>query len=343
MLRCIFPPRSSGNSSMAIERLNIAHECIDRHVGQAHPAVIVIHADGDDEVLSFRQLAEDSSRFANYLAAEGVKAGDRVAIMLEPSRSFYMAVFGAMKLGAIAVPLFTLFGPDGVKLRVDDCTPRLLVTNAEKAPLLATMGPRVVVADAGFIAGLERFEPHFVPDTAADAPAIFQYTSGTTRELPEAVKHSHRSIVTLMVAALYGTGLRPGDRYICPSSPAWGYGLWHGTLAPLALGITIGAYAGKFDPRRLLKALEDHRFTNISAAATHYRMIGNSGGAGDNRSFLKKASFTGEPINSETASFAEATFGRPACSMYGTTEIGVILVSYPGAADFVVKSGSLGR
>ena len=133
-----------------------------------------------------------------------------MAIMLEPSRAFYMAVFGAMKRGAIAVPLFTLFGPDGVKLRVDDCAPSLIVTNAEKAPLLAATGARTVVADADFIARLERFEPHFAPGTAADALAIFQYTSGTTRELPEAVKHSHRSIVTLMVAALYGTGLRPG-------------------------------------------------------------------------------------------------------------------------------------
>src|SRR5882672_9829624 len=343
MLRCIFPPRSSGNSSMAIERLNIAHECIDRHVGQAHPAVIVIHADGDDEVLSFRQIAEDSSRFANYLAAEGVKAGDRVAIMLEPSRSFYMAVFGAMKLGAIAVPLFTLFGPDGVKLRVDDCTPRLLVTNAEKAPLLATMGPRVLINNADFLAELGSFPPSFTPDTRADQLAIFQYTSGTTRELPEAVKHSHRSIVTLMVAALYGTGLRPGDRYICPSSPAWGHGLWHGTLAPLALGITVGAYAGRFNAERLLKALQDHGFTNISAAATHYRMMRNSGTAARYRNSLKKLSFTGEPIDSETASFAETTFGSPPCSMYGTTEIGVILVSYPGAADFVVKPGSLGK
>ena len=72
--------------------------------------------------------------------------------------------------------------------------------------------------------------------------AIFQYTSGTTRELPAAVKHTQRAMVTLMVAALYGTGIRPGDRFFCPSSPAWGHGLWHGTLAPLALGVTIGAY-----------------------------------------------------------------------------------------------------
>ena len=275
--------------------------------------------------------------------AEGVRPGDRVAVMLEPSRAFYAAVFGTMKVGAIAVPLFTLFGPDGVKLRVDDCKPRLLVTNAEKAPLLASAGPRVVVADAAFFADLARFEPRFAADTAADSLAIFQYTSGTTRELPEAVKHSHRSIVTLMVAALYGTGLRPGDRFICPSSPAWGHGLWHGTLAPLALGITVGAYAGKFNAERLLSALQEHQFTNISAAATHYRMMRNSGAADRYRYGIQKLSFTGEPIDSETADFVEQTFGRPACSMYGTTEIGVILVSYPGAPDFAVKPGSLGK
>lgn len=325
------------------ERLNIAHECIDRHADRCNPAVIVIHADGPDEVLSFRELAEASSRFAHYLESEGVKAGDRVAIMLEASRAFYVAVFGTMKAGAIAVPLFTLFGPDGVKLRVDDCKPRLIVTNAEKAPQLASIATKIVVVDDAFLNGLERFAADFSPNTASDALALFQYTSGTTRELPEAVKHTHRAIVTLMVAALYGTGLRPGDRFICPSSPAWGHGLWHGTLAPLALGITIGAYAGKFNPERLLAALEKHQFTNISAAATHYRMMRNSGAAPRYRYAIEKLSFTGEPIDSETAAFVEDIFGRPACSMYGTTEIGVILVSYPGAADFVVKPGSLGK
>src|SRR5882757_1606396 len=324
-------------------RLNIAHECIDRHVDRCNPAVIVVRADGPDEVLSFREIAEASSRFAHYLESEGVQAGDRVAVMLEPSRAFYVAVFGTMKAGAIAVPLFTLFGPDGVKLRVDDCTPRLIVTNAEKAPQLAGIEAKIVVADNVFLNGLERFAADFTPNTAADALALFQYTSGTTRELPEAVKHTHRAIVTLMVAALYGTGLRPGDRFICPSSPAWGHGLWHGTLAPLALGITIGAYAGKFNPERLLAALERHRFTNISAAATHYRMMRNSGAASRYRYAIEKLSFTGEPIDSETAAFAEEIFGRPVCSMYGTTEIGVILVSYPGATDFTVKPGSLGK
>ena len=309
----------------------------------ANPAVIVVRADGSSETLSFQDIAEESSRFAHWLVAEGVGPGDRVAIMLEPSRAFYAAVFGTMKVGAIAVPLFTLFGPDGVKLRVDDCKPSLLVTNAEKAPLMASAGPRVVVADAAFFADLARFEPHFVADTTADSLAIFQYTSGTTRELPEAVKHSHRSIVTLMVAALYGTGLRPGDRFICPSSPAWGHGLWHGTLAPLALGITVGAYAGKFNAERLLSGAAGapvHQHLGGRHALPHDAQLGRGGRY---RYGIQKLSFTGEPIDSETADFVEQTFGRPACSMYGTTEIGVILVSYPGAPDFAVKPGSLGK
>jgi acetyl-CoA synthetase len=326
------------------QRMNIAHECVDRHAGTDRTAVVLVRATGEDELLGFRQLSEESSRFAHYLMDRGVRPGDRVAVMLEPSREFYVAIFGAMKMGAIAVPLFTLFGPDGIRLRVQDCKPRLLVTNAEKASIVPPSAELpIVVADSRFTDALSRFPSRFEPVTRADDLAIFQYTSGTTRELPDAVKHTHRALVTLMLAALYGTGVRPGDRFMCPSSPAWGHGLWHGTLAPLALGVTIGAYAGKFNAERLLQALHAHRFNNISAAATHYRMLRNSGDASKYRYHLEKVSFTGEPIDSETAAFVESTFGRPVCSMYGTTEIGVCLVNYPGAPDFAVKSGSLGK
>jgi acetyl-CoA synthetase len=324
--------------------LNIGHECVDRYATPGRVALRVAHAEGRDETITFADLADWSSRFAHWLAAEGVKAGDRVAIMLEPSLPFYAALFGAMKRGAVAVPLFTLFGADGVQLRLRDCTPSLLLTTAEKVALLAVRdGPRVVAPDDAFMAALAAFPSRYEPQTAATDMAIFQYTSGTTREMPEAIKHTHRAVVVVMNAALYGTGLRPGDRFFCPSSPAWGHGLWHGTLAPLALGIETGAYAGKFDAERLLKALQDYGSTNLSAAATHYRMMKNTGRIGDFRIVLRKLSFTGEPIDQETLVFIQEAFGAPLCSMYGTTEIGVVLANYPGAHDFPIKTGSLGR
>ena len=324
--------------------LNIAHECVDRHVPTGRVAVRLAHADGRDEALTFRELSEWSSRFAHWLAARGIATGDRVAIMLEPSFAFYVALFGAIKRGAIAVPLFTLFGPDGVRLRVEDCAPRLLITTAEKAEIARSIaGLDVVVAGEPLTEALRPHPARYEVHTRSDDLAVFQYTSGTTRELPEAVRHTHRAIVVLMAAALYGTGIRPGDLFFCPSSPAWGHGLWHGTLAPLALGVATGTMAGKFDAVRFLRALQDYGITNLAAAATHYRMMKSSGETGNYRLAIRKLSFTGEPIDSATLAFVQEALGVPVCSMYGTTEVGAILVDYPGAEDYVVKPGALGK
>ena len=326
------------------DRLNITHECIDRWAGDpSRVAIRIAYADGSDESLTFAALSEWAARFAHWLNADGVRPGDRVAIMLEPSLPFYAALFGTMKQGAVAVPLFTLFGPDGVRLRVDDCPPALLLTTSEGDEIGRLPGTRVVVPDADFMQRSATASMRLSqPATAADDMALFQYTSGTTRDLPAAVKHTHRAVVVVAAAALYGTGVRPGDRFFCPSSPAWGHGLWHGTLAPLALGVQTGTMSGRFDPERLLTALHDYHITNLSAAATHYRMMKNCGAACTPVT-LAKMSFTGEPVDSETLAFAEATFGTPLCSMYGTTEVGVILADYPGAADHVPKAGALGK
>jgi acetyl-CoA synthetase len=327
------------------DRFNIAHECITRHAdGSGRAAVRIAHSDGADEILSFDEIAAGAAQFAHWLGANGITPGDRIAFMLEPSLAFYICLFGAMQTGAISVPLFTLFGPDALRLRVDDCQPALLITNREKAELARSIeGQRVFIADDGLLDEIAQYPATYTPATKSSDMACYQYTSGTTRALPEAVKHTHKALVTLMFAALYGTGIRPGDAFFCPSSPAWGHGLWHGTLAPLGLGVTTGTYAGRFDPVRLMQALSDYKIANMSAASTHYRMMKNSGKAGDYAFHFNKLSYTGEPIDPATLDFIDTTFKTPACSMYGTTEIGVVLVNYPGAEDFQVKPGSLGK
>ena len=101
--------------------------------------------------------------------------------------------------------------------------------------------------------------------------------------------------------------------------------------------------AGKFDAVRLLRALQDYGITNLAAAATHYRMMKSSGETGNYRLAIRKLSFTGEPIDSATLAFVQEALDVPVCSMYGTTEVGVILADYPGAEDYVVKPGALGK
>ncbi len=322
---------------------NIGHECLDRHP-RDDIAVHVVRAEGGHDSYTFGELSEGSSRFANLLTNHGVKPGDCVAVMLDPCYEFYVSMFGTMKAGCVGVPLFTLFGPDGLRLRVDDCKPRILITTPEKASIAEAINGLTVLATGADFRGMLAAEANnFKLQTSASDLAVYQYTSGTTRELPKAVRHTHGSLVTLMLAALYGTGIRPGDNFMVPSSPAWGHGLWHGTIAPFALGVTTASYAGKFDPRRCIEAIRDLGITNLSVAATHFRMMRRSGLA-DNSSFeIEKLSFTGEPLDTETDDWVLETFGKRAASFYGTTEVGVILVSYPGAEDFEIKPGSLGK
>ena len=325
------------------ERLNLAHECVDRHPAGA-AALRIQRADGGREEHTFGALAAWSSRFARWLEARSVARGERVAIMLEPSLPFYGALFGAVKRGAIAVPLFTLFGPEGLALRIGDCSPKLLLVDRDADRWQAMFpGVHVATADHAFETALAALPAEYEPATAADDLAVFQYTSGTTRALPEAVRHTHRSVVTLMIGALYGIGLRPGDRYFCPSSPAWGHGLWHGTVAPLALGIAVGSYAGRFDAQRIFEALTAFEITNMAAAPTVYRLLRASGLAERYPFRPAKLSFTGEPMDAGTWRFIEETFGVTPRSMYGSTEVGVIIVSYPGFTGYEVRPGALGK
>lgn len=324
-------------------RMNLAHECIDRHRDKG-TAVSVKFADGRCEQYDYEALTDLSSRFANWLTTMSIAKGDRVAIMLDPGKAFYVSMFGTMKRGAIAVPLFTLFGPEGLALRLHDCQPRLLLTQQDVTGLRRQFPDLTVVAvDDAFWAALAAASPTYTPDTRAADLAVFQYTSGTTRALPEAVKHSHRSVVTLMIAALYGVGLRPGERYFCPSSPAWGHGLWHGTIAPLALGMPIATYAGRFAAERLFEALEELRITNMAAAPTVFRLLKNSGLHERYGLQINKISYTGEPMDADTLHYIEQTFGVTPCSMYGTTEVGVLIVNFPGLQGYTPKPGALGK
>ena len=324
-------------------QMNLAHECIDRHASRG-VAINVKHEGGKLETLEYGELSKTTGQFANWLCTKGVARGDIVAIILEPGKAFYTGVFGTIKRGAIAVPLFTLFGPEGLALRIDDCKPKLLLVERNSSEIREQF-PEVTVQEINddFWEQLSRESDIYQTDTKADDLCVLQYTSGTTRALPEAVPHTQRSVVTLMIAALYGTGLRPEDRFFCPSSPAWGHGLWHGTIAALALGIEIGTYSGKFEVVRIFEALDELKVDNFAAAATVFRLLRNSGLRNNYDINLKKCTFTGEPMDSSTFDWVRDAFGVSPGSMYGTTEVGVIIVDYPGVKGYEIRKGALGK
>jgi len=327
------------------EHFNIAHECIDRHPPE-DTAIRIKFADRHVEEYTFGELSVLTSKFAHALEKLGIARDDRVLVMLEPSREYYVSLFGTMKRGAIVVPCFTLFGPDALKYRLQDSGASVFVTTEEKASMIKDYPINHVITiekDFDAFIGQEAESYPCNMNRSADDVAVYQYTSGTTKKFPDAVKHFHKSVAVASPAAIFGFGLSKGDRYFCPSSPAWGHGLWYGTLAPLSLGIGVGAYSGKFDEVVFLEALEEFEINNISAAPTVFRRIKNSGIVDKFWLKIKKISYTGEPMDMDTFNFIKETFGVSPHGVYGSTEVGPLVVHYAGFKDWVVVPGSLGK
>lgn len=326
------------------EQFNIAHECIDRHRDKG-TAVRIKFDDGHTETYTFEQMADGSSQFAHALKDMGIKAGDRVAIMLDPCKEFYLSFFGTLKLGCQVVPCFTLFSPENVEYRLKDSGAKVLVTTEEKATLLGReAGVQIVTTGKKFEEFIKgKPETFTVHPTKAKDIAVLQYTSGTTKKFPEGVPHFHKSVYTAMPNAIFVIGLRPGDRYYAPASPAWGYGVWYATTAPLALGIAVGTYAGRFDEKRIMEALEEFQINNLSAAPTVLRRMMNSGLMDKYKFVIEKISYSGEPLDLKTFEYFKEKLGVAPCGFYGSTEVGVILANFGGFKDWVVKPGALGK
>lgn len=325
------------------ENFNIAQECVDRHPAQ-EKALRIKFADGHCEQYNFRKLSQASSQFANALERLGVEPQESVAIMLDPSIEFYVSLFGILKRGAIVVPCFPQFGAESLAFRLSDSNVKTLIIGEDAKDKIPSWNSLTTITNGSeFIDFIKGMPDTYKPNTNAKDVAVYQYTSGTSRQYPEAIKQYHRSIVTLMPAAIFGRGFRPGDRYFCPSHPAWGHGLWHGTLSPLALGIAVGAYSGRFDIATFLEGLEQMEIDNFGAAPTVFRMMKNSHLLNKYNLKIKKMHYTGEPMDTATFTFFRDKFGVPPHSGYGSTEVGSVIYQYAGFKNWIVKPGSLGK
>jgi acetyl-CoA synthetase len=327
------------------EHFNIAHECIDRHVGKGTAARIKF-ADGHSEQYSFDDISRLSSQFANALEEENIQFGDRVAIMLDPSLEFYVSLFGTVKRGATVVPCFSLFGPEALQHRVKDSGAKILLTTENNKPLLGdTPIQRVITQGSEFENWIKRQSTEYVADkkTAGKDVAVIQYSSGTTNKYPTGIDHYHRSVALLAPSAIFAMGIKEGDHFFCPSSPAWGNGLWYGTFCPLILGVGVGAISGRFNEEVLLQALEEFEINNFHAAPTVFRRLIQSRLMDKFNLRIEKLSFAGEPMDIDTFNYLKKKFGVSPCSLYGTTEVGCIIVNYGGFPDWEVRPGSMGK
>ena len=337
------------------ERYNIATDACDKWAGEDRPALIDLKADGREERYTFRDLSRLSNRLANALEAHDVGEGDRVAILLAQGAETAVAHLAVYKLGAIAVPLFSLFGEEALEYRLADSGACAVITNQaglekvaplrERLPALETL----ISIDGGdalsWRALLERASDGYLPvSTFADDPALIIYTSGTTGP-PKGALHAHR----VLLGHLPGVELphsffpQPGDLFWTPADWAWIGGLLDVLLPAWHHGVPVLAHRfAKFDPEEAFRLMADHQVRNAFLPPTALKMLRGVENPAERWSYaLRSIGSGGETLGAGLLDWARETFGIAVNEFYGQTECNLVVANC--AELMPLRPGSMGR
>nr|WP_237212931.1 acyl-CoA synthetase [Roseomonas sp. NPKOSM-4] len=335
-------------------RCNIAQEACERWVGSGRTALMHLREDGVERI-SFDELHRRTCRLANLLEAQGIARGDRIGVLLPQSPEAAVAHLAAYRIGAIAVPLFLLFGEDALEYRLADCGAAALLTDAaglEKIAAIRDQLPalRCVLAVGGgggaldLGAGMARAkDSHACAATGPDDPALIIYTSGTTGS-PKGALHGHR----VLRGHLPGVELpqerfpQPGDLFWTPADWAWIGGLLDVLLPSLFHGVPVLAHRmAKFDPEFAFRLMADHGVRNAFLPPTALKMLRAVPDPARFGHRLRSLGSGGETLGAEVLDWGRSAFGLTINEFYGQTECNLVVSN--SAALFPVKPGSMGR
>jgi acetyl-CoA synthetase len=340
-------------------RYNIGVDCCDKWAANEPDRLAILHvkSDSTEERISFGWLRDTSNRLANVLAAQGIKRGDRVAIHLPQAPEVAAAHIAIYKLGAIALPVAILFGPDALTYRLQNSGAAAVLTNAQGVAKLAQIraqvpGVRCVLSVDGkgegalsFHDELSRASSNFTPvDTSADDPGLMIYTSGTTGQ-PKGALHAHRVLLGHMPGAELPHYPFPtdGDSYWTPADWAWAGGLLDVLLPSLHHGIpAVARKFDKFDPEEAFAFMAATGLRNAFIPPTALRMMRSAPNPRGRYKFnLRTMASGGESLGVEALEWGRSAFGLTINEFYGQTECNLVVASCEDLG--CLKVGAMGK
>jgi acetyl-CoA synthetase len=343
------------------DRFNMASYVCDRWAeDKGRVALFAENADGATETYTFWQLQNVVNRLANYLREQGIERGDRVGINAPQRPETVVAHIACWKLGAVSVPLSTLFGPDAIGYRLGDCDAAAGIVAAENIDAfrearrsLDALETTLVLDDAVLQDGERDFwcaignhsRAFETVSTAAEDDAIIIYTSGTTGD-PKGVRHAHRMLLghlPLFVTTFGNMDLQPGDVFWTPAEWAWIASLFDVVVPGLYYGKPVVAYdGGQFDPEVAFEIVERYGVTNFFAPPTALRMMmqveePDRYDVGS----LRTIASGGESLGQTIVDWAEDVFGETAVHEgYGQTEANMLVGDCTALTEF--REGKIG-
>ena len=337
-------------------RFNLGCDALDAQRADAL-ALIYEGPTGDVQRYTFGDLTRLSNRFANALAHLGISRGDRVGILLGQRPETALAHVTLYRMGAIAVPLFTQFGPEALAWRLGNSGAKVVVTDGaniakvreirDRLPELEAIVVTEPDGDAGdheFWSLLERGSDIFTPvDTAAEDPALIIFTSGTSGP-PKGALHAHRVMWGHYPSIEFTHDFfpQPGDLFWTPADWAWGGGLLDCLLPAWHYGVPVLAFRPKrFDPEYALHLMAKHGVRNSFLPPTAMKLMRQVENPARFGAKLRSIATGGETMGMELLEWGRSVFGVTINEFWGQTESN-LLAGNSGVVH-EVKPGSLGR
>jgi acetyl-CoA synthetase len=340
-------------------RYNIAQACCGQWAAdRSRFALYWEDESGATAAYTFWDIQQQANRLSNALAALGVQRGDRVALLLPQrpeSAIAYMAIF---QMGAVALPLSHLFGPDALEYRMEHAGASVAIVEPTTiANLWAVRGKlsqlkHVIGVGGARESGVHAWEallaktsPEFrCVDTAADDPALIIYTSGTTGA-PKGAYEAHRLLIGNLSGFVHSHDFfpQPGDMFWSPADWAWAGGLFDALLPSWACGIPILGYRGKFDAEKAYYLLDKYGVRNSFLFPTALKLMMKAVPEPRSRYRLNLRSImsAGESVGVTVLEWAKEHLGVTINEMFGQTEINYVVGNCQAA--WPVKPGSIGR
>ncbi|MFH8655661.1 AMP-binding protein [Streptomyces afghaniensis] len=319
--------------------------------GNDRVALHIVEEDGHETRLSFAEMSVLSDRFANWLRARGVRAEDRILVMLGNQAELWITALAAMKLRAVVIPATPLLGPADLRDRVERGRVRHVIARCEDAGKFAEVPgdyTRIAAGAPGAVpeGWLPLEDAHgapsgFTPDapTRADDPLMLYFTSGTTAR-PKLVEHTHTSYPIGHLSTMYWIGLKPGDVHLNISSPGWAKHAWSNLFAPWNAEATVFLHNyTRFDAARLMSEMDRAQVTTFCAPPTVWRMLIQAD-LTQLRTPPREVVAAGEPLNPEVIEQVRRSWGVTIRDGFGQTETAVQVANSPGQP---LKTGSMGR
>ena len=344
--------------------LNIAFEALDRHLADGLADKTAIRWMGKDRSardISFRELAAETSRFAHLLERLGVGPGERVFSLLGRVPALYVAALGTLKAGRVFSPLFSAFGPEPVRSRMEIGDARVLVTTRNHyqrkvAPWRKDLPglAHVLLTDAegsdlpegtrSLAEALTDCPDHGgLAATRPEDMALVHFTSGTTGR-PKGAIHVHEAVIWHRLTGALALDLHPDDIYWCTADPGWVTGTSYGIIGPWANGVTQAVLDAGFNSEAWYRFIAKHRITVWYSAPTAIRLLMRDGtelAQQHDLSSLRHLCSVGEPLNAEAVIWSEEAYGKPFHDTFWQTETGcMVITNWPGMK---VKPGSMGK